>query len=314
MRNQRQLTSELKEAYRMALKVYFGRSDVTGIDIGFRYEEGQRTDTLIVRVHTKPGTAPEAVLKSWPEDLPSIEVITAEYASEAQPMAVLPLGRDDRHDPLRPGISIGPRNGRRGTLGLLVLDETGKEAILSAAHILASGGSNIAQPFPGPSSGNVIARLGRNQLQGVDAAVARLNSSRKRDPRQFGSDVVVSGVRRVTWGDKLQKSALSTGVETGLVDGIGQYKYRVSGAVVAVEGFRAVPEVPGPEISAPGDSGAVWYHLGGHEGAGLHVAGETNPDPDAEFAIASHLDLLPQALGIRLPDFAGQGDVFGTRK
>ncbi|MGK7930193.1 MAG: hypothetical protein AB4041_02010, partial [Microcystaceae cyanobacterium] len=48
------------------------------------------------------------------------------------------------------------------------------------------------------------------------------------------------------------------------------------------------------------DSGSVWYDPQTKEGIGLHFAGETNPHPKAEHAIACHLPTVLSELNVSL--------------
>ncbi len=304
---------EIEEAYHEALRLYFDDGNVTGVDIGCPDEATPGEAGAVVRVHVRRGTDREELLAKWREDLPALEITTVEYAPASLPVKVAPPPRRSERNPIRPGISVGPKDVGQGTMGLIVRDHKNKDAILSAAHVLAhpNGNGEIFQPSPRDAkSKDAVADLGKWKLQVVDAAVARLNGKRKREPRQFESDALVTGARRAQCGDLVAKSSLNTGLRAGKVDGIGKYKYRAAGTLVAVEGFRVVPLTPGHEISAAGDSGGVWYHIKSaddwgsgesREGAGLHVAGETDSDPAAEYAVAVHLELVEQELSITLP-------------
>ena len=99
-------------------------------------------------------------------------------------------------------------------------------------------------------------------------------------------------------GDRVVKSGRTTGVTRGIVSEVGG-AYRIGysdGVVKTVGGFEIKPDpnfpAPGGEISTGGDSGSVWMIAeGDHEGVvvGLHFAGETDPAPQAEHALACNI-------------------------
>ncbi len=102
----------------------------------------------------------------------------------------------------------------------------------------------------------------------------------------------------------LEKSGRTTGVTRGKVDGFGAYTIPYSVGERTVEGFKIISVLDGnpnnEEISSGGDSGSVWYSSTTQEGIGLHFAGETNPTPNEEHAIACHLPTVLTALNISL--------------
>lgn len=287
--------SSLEEAYRRALEEFLPRPEVTGVDIGYMYEEGHRTATLAVRVHVRSDQA-------VPTTQEKLDALHLGVPSEVLVRVSYPEGRRDPARPVQPGVSVGTKNGPPGTLGLFVRDANDEIGLITALHVLAGGsGKAVSQPAPEDLAGPYkIANLERSMGSPIDAAFARKDSGDTWDPLQFGNNVIVSGVRRVVQGKLVEKSSRSTEVTKGIVEGVGIYKLE-SG--LEIEGFIIVPEVPGnpndTEISARGDSGAVWYDATTKEGYGLHLAGEREPQPEKEHAIASHLDLVFEKLKIK---------------
>jgi hypothetical protein len=141
-----------------------------------------------------------------------------------------------------------------------------------------------------------------------DAAIAVLNGARQISSVQESTTVEVRTTRRAFLGDTVAKSGRTTGVTTGVVDGIGRYRIAYSVGTHEIEGFLIRAAVDGNpdniEISGAGDSGSLWYDPVTHEGLGLHFAGESDPAPAAEYALACHLDAVLDELNISLEPVA----------
>jgi endonuclease G len=314
---------QLQKVYNQVVKTYGHRENVTGVDVGFRYDKGKRTNQMAVRIHVRekiPEHALEAdeIFPKTIDDVP-IDVIQAVYTPHPQSAGLEPepavIDRRRRFDTLQPGISIGHEAVTAGTLGAIVYErQTSRRGILSNWHVLA--GSNKARPGdpivqPGPKHGgrtpqDTIARLERFLLdKHGDAAFALLNASRQVDDTQLETDVRITKVRQVQIGDIVAKSGRTTGVTRGLVEGIGQYTltYPTAGTHT-IAGFKVVAEEDGNpqdlEISAGGDSGALWFAISDHHGVGLHFAGETDTSPGEEHALACHLDDVLTQLDVTL--------------
>ncbi len=185
---------KIQQAYEKALKTYGHRADVTGIDIGYKYQDGTRRDEIVLRVHLREKV--DRDLLSAAELLPAeidgvpLDVIQANYAPSSNGAlasnGILALAaRRHRRDPVQPGLSISHHLGTAGTIGAIVYDRTdGAPCILSNKHVLAEAalaeaGDQILQPGRtdgGRRNVDAIARLRRMYL-GVkgDAAIAALN-------------------------------------------------------------------------------------------------------------------------------------------
>ena len=314
---------QLQKVYNQVVKTYSHRENVTGVDVGLRYDKGKRTNTMAVRIHVRekiPEHALEAdeIFPKTIDDVP-IDVIQAVYTPHPQPSVLEPeqevVDRRRRFDTLQPGISIGHETVTSGTLGAIVYDrQTSRRGILSNWHVLA--GSNDARPGdpilqPGPKHGgrapqDTVAHLERFLLdkQG-DAAFALLNANRQTEDTQLETDVRITKVRKVEVRDIVAKSGRTTGVTRGLVEGIGEYSltYANVGART-IAGFKVVAEEDGNpqdlEISSGGDSGSLWFAIGDNLGVGLHFAGESDSTPGEEHALACHLDDVLTQLDVTL--------------
>lgn len=185
------------------------------------------------------------------------------------------------HEMLRPGISLAGIGCARGTLGAWVRSSQGNPFLLSAWHVLLGpygvSGQVVLQPSPADggtapyhAAGEVMAFV--RDRRG-EAAIARPVGLRKESDRVLYSEVVLKGSRDPTEGEVLEKVGAGTGRTRAVVLWVGDVKptYVPGGC----RGFVLGP-VGGSkqEISAPGDSGAVWYDpLTGHA-VGLHLEGE----------------------------------------
>jgi hypothetical protein len=304
---------QLLAAYRYVLGQVGARPDVTGVDIGFKYKDGARRRQLVVRVHV----AKKVSLKRLPasQHIPKAvsgaktDVVEASYRSHALSGSAASVP-GARLDPLCCGVSVGNPKAGVGTLGAIVFDDaTGEPCLLSAFHVLAGplavDRDFVTQPArfdQGTIANDTVARLLRSLLPGTsgDAAVARFTNARTLSREQRTSGVVVRRAVLPIMGQVLEKSGRTTGVTRGVVDGMGRYFY--AEAPGGISGFRLAPHGPDDpaceDLSAPGDSGAVWYDPATEAGVGLHAGGEVAQT--SEFAVASYLTRVLSALQVRL--------------
>jgi hypothetical protein len=276
------------------LKAYPG---VHYVDVGYKFENGEPTDVLAIRVHLgekKPESEvePSQVLPRSIEEVP-VDVIQSNPGLEQN--------RDARFDPLVGGIAVGnQRHDSFGTLGAVVFDAASSVPMgLSNHHIFVGvggrKGDKIAQPFTRDSA-DVIGTLTRWNLQ-LDCAVCTLDNS-----REFSKEIVdlsqgVRGLQRPRVGMNVTKSGRTTGTTSGIIDGVTPDEF----TVIPVR--RNPP--PTGEISAGGDSGSLWFvstsgiNIFAGSGVGLHFAGETTPGPNTERAWAKWIVSVATTLNIR---------------
>jgi endonuclease G len=314
-------TEAVQRAYEKALRAFGHRPEVTGVDIGYKYSGGERTDEITLRIHLREKLAPGLVepAQLLPADIDGVplDVIQGCYTPAGGGVLAL-AARRQRRDPVQPGLSISHHLGTAGTIGAIVYDRSdGAPCILSNKHVLAEAalaeaGDQILQPGRidgGRRDLDAIARLRRMHL-GIrgDAAIAALNQSRQTRTALYGSDIQIRETRRAVVGDLAAKSGRSTGVTDGRVDGVGRFKVRYGFQDHWIEGFKLRsqdPANPGDlELTRHGDSGAIWYDPVTQEGLGLHFAGEDDSAPAAEFALACHLEAVLDELLVSLTPVA----------
>jgi len=103
---------KVHRAYEKAIKAFGQRPNVTGIDIGYKYDGGVRSEQVAVRVHVRekiPLAALEAA-EVFPKEIDGVplDVIEGLYTPGGGAGAALEdlSFRRQRRDPIQPGISI----------------------------------------------------------------------------------------------------------------------------------------------------------------------------------------------------------------
>lgn len=246
---------------------------------------------------------------------------------EATPMGIVQgddadarAARRSHLETIVPGASVSSPRGSAGTVGAIVYDRmTGEPLLLSNHHVLHDDGGQLGDPCiqPGPFDGghpdrDAFGALARSHLGlAGDGAVASLQS-RDFDATVFGLGVVPTRVAKADLGDRVVKSGRTTGITTGLVTRVGvvaKIDYGAGRGEHEVGGFEISPDPKAPppnhEVSMGGDSGSLWLIVG-EDGrptdvaVGLHFAGETDPDPAAEHALACNLHSILDKLDVAL--------------
>jgi hypothetical protein len=288
---------------------------VKGVDFGWLYKNGLRTNRRGVRFHVAR-KRPALALASdqlLPQEIMGVpcDVIEASYAPHG-------LSPRSLFDPLRPGISTGnTQRQTTGTLGLFVFDaQSGTPCILSNWHVLcgsaqSQAGEEITQPGPrhlGSMPARTVAQLLRwaNLSSGYDAALAQVAPGIAFVKETFGTELAPLKVGQPQTGMRLVKCGVTSGVTHAVVDGVdGSYEmdYTAFGEQVRwMDGIRLVPdpEQPEDEISLEGDSGAVWIEPKNRLAVALHFGGEDGLGPLAEYAVAHPLARVLELLDASL--------------
>jgi len=321
--SEKQISAAIEELNKVR-KSWMKREGVTACDVGYKIRDGKLTNELSIRVHVKR-KIPQQALNEYevfnthdnPQSLGDfpIDVIEAEYAPEQtfELVGEEAIDRTDRVDPLIGGVSVGNPKVTAGTLGAIVYDtEDGSACILSNWHILCgsapcSVGESIYQPgvYDGGTAADTVATLKRWKLNSdMDAAIAELNGARGYTRDIIGLSPIPDSTNPVL-GMNVTKSGRTTEVTQGIIDGLSAsltLNYSGVGNVTFFNQIHIVPRPPWPavdyEVSAGGDSGSVWIEEATGKAVGLHFAGETDPAPASEHAIASPMPKIVQDLKI----------------
>lgn len=307
-------TQPLSHAKRLARRY----SGVTGVDFGYIYKAGKRTQNTGIRFHVAQKRPLDKLDPSerLPDSLQDFECDVMEGIYELHS-----AGTPAPLTPLVPGASIGnlPRRST-GSLGLIVLDQqTGSRCLLSNWHVLAAAQDSAAgEEIIHPGSANLgisdpankVATLLRwtSLSQGYDAAVARLTGNSTALNFDSNSGKTIFGMAEPRLGMKLVKTGLSSGFTHAVVDGMdGSYPidYSAFGDTTRwMDGIHLVPD-PGAhddEITLDGDSGAIWYELASGHAVALNFAGEDGIGPLAEYALAQPIPKILSLLNIRIEE------------
>ena len=303
------LDDQLKDAFRIARKVWLYRPTVNGIDIGYKYRDNQKTHELAIRVYVQEKLASRYVSEkdTFPSSIRGvpIDIIQAQFKQ----LHSLQPERKQAMDLICGGISIAHYSSLgAGTLGTIVYDANDNTPyLLSNWHVLASNGrvgDPILQPAPsdgGEPSLHTVGTLKKWMInEYADAAIAELNNTREYSSTLYDTGVSLTHARYPQMNEVLKKSGRSTGVTESIVDGIGTYVVALDGVgYLNLYGFKLgtldINNQWDDEISTFGDSGSVIYSEADHAGVGLLVAGEESPHPMDEHAIACFLpDILAE--------------------
>ncbi|MCP3956860.1 MAG: hypothetical protein GY719_03305 [bacterium] len=195
--------------------------------------------------------------------------------------------------PLVGGVSIGNERGQAGTLAAVVWDRTdGTPCLLSNWHILAGrragnirnrcfqpallDGGTPDRDFVGHFKRGLFDRHG-------DAALASIADNRPYNTSEIlGLWMPVAGSVEPKLGMPVRKFGRTTGFSLGFIDGVGftvNLEYSGLGTRFFEKQVHIATRIKGTELSAPGDSGALW------------VAKYEPRDPDQEDETADVVEL-----------------------
>ncbi|WP_439372645.1 hypothetical protein [Bradyrhizobium sp. DASA03120] len=301
----------MSKAKRMARSL----DGVCGVDYGFAFKDGMRTDRLSVRFHMnrKQRLSRLPVDQRLPNKIDGIDLDVLEIGYS--PHAGTPRAPQRL---VQPGLSVGNLKQRStGTLGALVRDLTTQERyLLSNWHVLCGGpeasvGDPISQPGPmdlGSSPPNEVANLERwlRLSEQFDAALGRLTDEMDLSEQLFGTAVVPTATVAPALGMSAIKSGAVSGVSQALIDGVaGTYRIDYTGfgdGPEWMQGFRLVPDktAPAAALSLEGDSGSLWVERSTSRAVGLHFAGEDDVSPLNDYALAHAIDDVFMRLNVGL--------------
>ena len=308
-----------------------------GVGYRINKETGEETDELCVQFTVEEKASIESLEGKGLERLPDsivddagnkvrVQVIERSFRPDVVLLDDPPEGehvggnirrrRRSRQDPIQPGISVSHKDGTAGTLGAVVYDQrTGDPYILSNWHVLQGAGGKEGDPIlqPGLFDGGSQARDSVGKLVRSHLGLAGDCAVSSIDERSFVTTILEtdavppSVIGRAELGDKVIKSGRTTGVTRGIVKRVGivaKITYPGVGSK-KIGAFEILPDPLYPasdgEISKGGDSGSVWMIAEGKNAnvpVGLHFAGEIDPDPGAEHALACNIHSVMEKLDV----------------
>ncbi len=230
----------VKERYEKSL---LAKPNVTGVDVGFKYVGGKRTDEIAIRVFVKK-KGDVALADAVPVSLEGVKTDVIEEPDVELQVLRVPVGQPviqaaATANPLVGGISIGPCRAidgifKVGTLGAIVQDAARIKYALSAFHVLCvddgwKKGDDITQPgrpdggsCPSGTIGSISAACLATKYncnnRPVDAALST-TAARGISPtiRNIGR---VAGSTPPVLGTAVQKQGRTTGHTFGTIDGL----------------------------------------------------------------------------------------------
>jgi hypothetical protein len=309
-------------------------SGVTGVDIGYKFVDGKKTDELSIRVYVEEKKAPSAVAKKdlIPKTIKGVktDVIQRKFVLHPRLMRVADMKiKEDTglYDPLRGGMSIGPcrsvyLNAAEaachgapgpgyyrfvGTLGCIVLDnDTNAEMLLSNFHVMCVDdgwqvGDLMCQPSRvdgGSCPTDVVGSLQRAALTNqVDAAIASHTArSHQCSILDIGD---VTGTAAATVGMAVPKRGRTTMLTYGNVDTIDlSVNINYCNGLGLRTLVHQIGIEPDPAQNASfgegGDSGSVVVDASGKV-VGLYFAGD-----DAGYGVANPIDNVLAELNVHV--------------
>jgi endonuclease G len=334
------LEEKLIELVRLKAQRYLKDPNVTSVGVGHRIKDGRPTDELAIQFTVAKKMAPEMLLMENRSALPksftlddgsevAVDVIQRSYKASYQIVKEALPGaapqnlnsnqeRRVRQPTVFPGISIGHPSVDAGTLGAVVYDAiNGTPYILSNWHVLqgptGQPGDIVIQPArfdDGNVSANAAGRLVRSHLGlAGDCAIATV-IGRGIDERVLELGFAPRRVGKPNIGDRVVKSGRTTGITYGVVTRVGivaKTNYQGVG-IREVGAFEVKPNPaklpPDGEISRGGDSGSFFMvdtnGVDRDVALGLLFAGETDPHPEEEHALACYIHSVMEKLKISL--------------
>ena len=294
---------------------------ITGIDIGYKYTNGKKTDQLAIRIFVAKKQPDLPLSAQVPKEINGIvtDVLEAVFEPQHLKKAANQLISDrsqadyNKYNPLRGGISVGPcrtinQNVFTGTLGAIVLDRnTQKPHILSNFHVLCVDknwemGDGIAQPSqvdngrcPHDQTAFITKAVLNNQ---VDAAIAEITN------RGISSKIVGIGAVESTANAKLdmavRKRGRTSGLTHGIIDSLSltikvDFGNDIGSLVYKNQIGIRVDHDKNNTFSRHGDSGALIVN-DNQEAVGLLFAA----DQAGTFGVANPIDVVLDALDVDL--------------
>lgn len=289
-----QFDRQALRAYKSAVKRYARKSWVSGVGIGIKEKAGQLQASagpvIVIYVTRKRKRVPRT--ERIPKEIQGVptDVVQGNFVLDAgpAPRPQPPLL------PLRPGSSIARSNGSAASVGGILQDAAGMQYMLTAEHVFIERpdlkpGSPMVHPGPLDllTQTVVVARYGKKHKT-MDAGIAALEAGTAANNTALISNVRILPPTPAIAAGTLEKSGRTTDITQGVVRSMGQF-----GLAKPVVFIKPPDGAIGP-ISAPGDSGSIWYDAETFEAVALHrgtdpVSGDAVATPIA--SILTHFGL-----------------------
>ncbi|MER5546500.1 hypothetical protein ACWDBP_34960 [Streptomyces sp. NPDC001233] len=308
-------TEELIAIKEQVEQQFLDQPGVTGVDVGYKWVGGQRTDQLAVRIHVERKTDDIPPEQRVPPEINGAltDVLERKYELHvmARPLEVTLQADTAHYSPLEGGISMGPSrviggSVYAGTLGAIVIDNsTQKRVALTNFHVAAvddawAVGNRMVQPSQidtGTVPSDEFGAILRATLSAaVDGAVISIDSS-KMTSCEVVDIGMVQGTKNAVLGMAVRKRGRTTGLTYGSVDGIAasvtvDYGDNLGQRTLSNQVSIAADTSRNTTFSDHGDSGSVIVDDSGNvvallfAGSGSNTVGNPITDVLTELGIS----------------------------
>lgn len=222
-----------------AIQTLLAIPGVVGVDVGFKYKDGQRTDEICLRVHVSKKKQDVSEEEKIPATVNGISTDVLESKFDALHGLVVPrqhyvvtegdtiVNPDDQMYPVLMGgitISVDTEEGAEtGTIGAIVIDkQTKKPAILTNGHVVNNTvGLPVFHTYSWKTNEKPVGTVLRTRMEnGIDAAVVSIG-----DAYTYAFDITeLGGVQGInespTLGMKVRKRGRTSRLTEGIIDGL----------------------------------------------------------------------------------------------
>ncbi len=232
-------TREIQGSTEDAVKTLLAIPGVIGVDVGFKYKDGQRTDEICLRVHVSKKKQKVGKEEKIPATVNGFSTDVLESKFDATHGLVVPrqhyvvtqgdtiVNPDDQMYPVLMGgitISVDTDGGAEtGTIGAIVMDKlTNKPAILTNAHVVNNTVDlPVYHTYSWKTDDKPVGKVLRSRMEkGIDAAVVHIS-----DSYTYAFDIVeLGGVQGIndnpTLGMTVRKRGRTSRLTEGIIDGL----------------------------------------------------------------------------------------------
>ncbi len=278
------------ELKKLVEKEILSREGVTGIDVGYKYRNGEKTNKLCIRIFVKKKIENMKSGDVLPKEIGGVKTDIIEEEFTVASRNFDPNTRPDyfNYDTIMGGMRVqifsgDERSFNPGTAGMVVKDKmTNQPLMLTNWHVIAVGGviynnSNVHQPEMKyridefgltDTTGNVIGNVERSKLDSgnvfMDAGCIRLIPGKRPISNQIAKIGEVSGIRELTEFDNdlsVSKKGATTSLTHGFIDGVSstiKINYAGVGSMNVAGAYRInTDENINGMFADTGDSGSV---------------------------------------------------------
>ncbi len=199
---------------------------------------------------------------------------------------------------IRPGGLIGRENGIYGTVGAILRDGSERFMVLTAGHV-----ADLR-----PASYDPLPRGLKNLTKNYDFGIVSIPAGLPIASTACYPDALpITQIAPAVVGHAVYKDGAATGRTWGTIT-----ERRDNGLIVV----RPLPFPPlgvqDYEISAAGDSGAIWRDVYTHAAVALHTAGDNREGPGYEAAYAVPMTEINKILPLRFYTETKKGEDMGN--